>query len=195
MLNGNFVILGTIIFFFGSFGYVIETIQGKVKPNRVTWFLWGLSPLIAFAAQIQQGVGIQALLTFIIGFIGVAVFISSFLNKKAYWKIGKLDIVCGILSLLGLFLWFITKVGNIAIAFSILSDLLAAIPTIIKSYKEPETENYLLYFTNSISGLITLLTIKNWNFETFGFTLYVTICSGLIAALVKFKIGKIIDKA
>jgi len=46
--------------------------------------------LIAFKAQIKEGVGIhQALLTFMVGFIPLIIFIASFINKKAYWKIGK----------------------------------------------------------------------------------------------------------
>lgn len=102
MLNENYVFLGTAIFFFGSIGYFIETLKGKVKPNRVSWFLWALAPIIAFAAEIQQGVGIQALLTGIVGFVGLSVFLASLINKKAFWKITTLDIVCGILSFIGL---------------------------------------------------------------------------------------------
>src|SRR3989344_8314569 len=126
MINENFAILGAVIFFFGSIGYFVETIQGKVKPNRVTWFLWALAPLVAFTAQIKQGVGIQSLLTLMAGLIPFVIFFASFINKNSYWKIGRLDIICGIFSILGLVLWWITKVGNVAIAFAILADLLAA---------------------------------------------------------------------
>lgn len=192
MINENFVILGAIIFFFGSIGYFADTIKGKVKPNRVTWFIWSLAPLIAFIAQLREGVGIhQSLLTFMVGFIPLIIFIASFINKKAFWKIGKLDLVCGFLSFVGLFLWYITGTGIIAIFFSILVDALAAFPTIIKSYKFPETENYFLYFANAISAAITLLTVKIWNFETFSFPLYIFLLTSLLAILIKFKIGKL----
>lgn len=192
MINENFVFLGAIIFFFGSIGYFVDTVIGKVRPNRVTWFIWSLAPLIAFIAQLKQGVGIhQSLLTFMVGFIPLIIFISSFINKKSYWKIGKLDIICGALSLIGLFLWYITGTGNVAIFFSIVADALAALPTVIKSYKFPETENYFLYFTNAISAGITLLTIKVWNFETFGFSLYIFFLTALLAILIKFKVGKL----
>src|SRR3989338_5293375 len=101
MLPEYFVIIGSIIFFFGSISYFIETIQGKVKPNRITWFLWALAPLIAFYAQIKQGVGIQSLLTFTVGFIPILIFLASFVNKKSYWKITRLDWLCTILSVGG----------------------------------------------------------------------------------------------
>jgi len=191
MLNPNFVVVGAFIFIFGSIGYFVETIQGKVKPNKVTWFIWALAPLITFFAEIKQGVGIQSLLPFMVGFIPFAVFLASFVNKKAYWKIGYLDLACGSLALTGLVLWQITKVGNIAIALSILSDLLAGLPTVIKSYREPETENYVLYLTNAIFAGITLLTIKVWSFEQFAFPLYIFLIALIIAILIKFKIGKL----
>jgi len=50
------------------------------------------------------------------------------------------DLICGILSLVGLVLWMITKVGNVAIFFSIVADGLAAVPTLVKAYKYPDTE-------------------------------------------------------
>lgn len=190
MINDNFAILGAFIFFFGSIGYFIDTIKGKVKPNRVTWFLWTLAPLIAFTAQVQQGVGIQSLLTLMTGLIPLFIFIASFVNKKSYWKIGRLDLICGTLSILGLLLWWVTKVGNIAIVFAILADLLAGLPTIIKSYKAPETENYLIYFADAISAALTLLTIKTWNFATYGFPVYILIADSLLALLIRSKIGK-----
>ena len=75
-----------------------------------------------FAAEIKQGVGIESLIPFISGLFPLLIFLSSFVNKKAYWKITKFDVGCGLLSVLGLILWQVTKVGNIAIAFGILAD-------------------------------------------------------------------------
>lgn len=139
MINPNFVIFGAFIQFVGSFPYIKETLQGKVKPNRVSWLLWAIAPLIAAWAEIQQGVGILALTTFIVGFIPLIIFIASFVNKDSEWKLGRIDIICGVLSVVGLILWMITQVGNIAILFSLLADGLSAIPTLIKSFKYPET--------------------------------------------------------
>lgn len=190
MLHPNFVILGALIFFFGSFGYIRDTIKGKVKPNKVTWFIWSLAPLIAFAAQVGEGIGMESLLTFMVGFVPLIIFIVSFINKKAYWKIEKLDLVCGTLSIIGLVLWQITKVGTIAIMFSLVSDFLAGFPTIVKSYKEPETENYVLYLGNATFALLTLLTIKTWSFVNYSFPLYIFLTTFLIAIFIRFKVGK-----
>lgn len=194
MLNPNFVLIGVFAQAVGGFSYLVDTVKGKIQPNRVSWFLWALAPMIAFAAEIKQGVGIQSLTTFIVGFVPLCIFIASFVNKKAEWKLRKLDFICGTLSLLGLILWYVTKVGNIAILFSILADGLAYIPTIVKSYHHPESENIKVYFLGLLNPVIALLTIKIWNFQTYGFPLYIFIADLITTVLIQFKLGKILSK-
>lgn len=94
--------------------------------------------------------------------------------------------------MIGVILWYLTKVGNIAILFSIFADLTASIPTAVKSYKEPESESYSVFLANTISAVVTMLTIRNWNFETAAFPLYIFLMMGLIFVLIKFRVGKII---
>lgn len=118
------------------------------------------------------------------------IFLASFVNKKSYWRLGRLDIICGILSIVGILLWYITKTGSAAIAFSILADGLAAIPTIVKSYHAPETENYKVYLLGATSAALTLLTIKTWSFAYIGWPLYILVITSLITILVKFKLRK-----
>jgi uncharacterized membrane protein len=190
MIPEQFVILGALIGFIGTTTYLISTLKGETKPNKVSWFVWSLAPLIAFWAQINQGVGLVSLMTFMVGFGPLLVFLASFVNKKASWKITRLDLICGTLSIIGLILWQMTQVGNIAILFSLLADALAAVPTVIKSYKYPETENYWVYFLVGISSIITLLAIKDWNFETAAFPIYIFLIDLLLFVLIRFKIGK-----
>ena len=194
MLNPNFVILGAFISFIGGLSYLVDTVRGRIKPNRITWFFWALAPFIAFAAEIKQGVGIQSLMTFMMGFSPLLVFLASFLNKESIWKLRRFDFICGGLSLLGLFLWYITKNGNIAIVFSIFSDGLAATPTLVKSYFSPETENYHVYLGSAINAAITLSTIDTWNFAHFGFPSYILILCTFFVLFIKFRVGKFIQK-
>ena len=192
MLNQNFVIVGAIIATIGSLSYLIDTVKGRVKPNRVSFLLWSLAPLIAFFAELKQGVGIQSLLTFVVGFLPLTIFAASFVNKKAEWRLTRFDLTCGALSLIGLMLWYITKSGNIAIIFSILADGLAALPTIVKSYNYPETESAWPYFMSMIFAVITVLTVKEWNVANAGFPLYIILVTLVIFSLVQFRLGKLI---
>jgi hypothetical protein len=189
MLSQNFIIIGTLIGAVGSIVYLVDTVKGKVKPNRVSFLLWSIAPFIAFAAQIKQGVGLEALMTFSTGFLPLMTFIASFVNKKAEWRITRFDLICGLLSILGLALWLITKVGNVAILFSILADGLAAVPTIVKAYKYPDTELAWPWLATVVGVLLTLLTIKDWSFANSGFIIYILIADALIYSLVQFRIG------
>lgn len=189
MLPKYFVYFGLIFSFIGTFSYLKDTLKGNTKPNKVTWFIWALAPMIAFLALIKQGVGIKSLFTFVVGFNPLLVFLASFLNKKAYWKISKLDIICLIFALLGIVLWQVTSIANLAILFSIFADGIAGAPTIIKAYQSPDTENAYVYLGSATSAVITLLTIDIWSFEQFAFPVHIlTICL-LLFVLIKFNLG------
>jgi hypothetical protein len=190
MLHRDFIVLGTLIGASGAVAYLIDTLRGKVKPNRVSYVLWSIAPLIAFYAQIQQGVGLESLMTFSTGFLPLTVFIASFVNKKAEWKLTRFDLLCGILSLLGLALWMITKEGNIAIFFSIVADGLAAVPTIVKAYKYPDTELAWPWIATVVGVIITLLTLSTFTFANSGFIIYILVVDLLIFVLVQFRLGE-----
>jgi len=190
MLHSNFVIIGTLIGAVGSLAYLIDTVKGKVKPNRVSFLLWSIAPFIAFAAQIKQGVGIESLMTFSTGFLPLTTFIASFVNKKAEWKLTRFDLICGFLSIVGLILWLITQVGNVAIFFSIIADGLAAVPTLVKAYKYPDTEIAWPWLATAFGVVLTLFTISQWTFANSGFIIYIFIVNTLIFSLVQFRIGE-----
>lgn len=42
------LILSAAVTLYFALGYVRATLKGWVIPNKVTWFLWALAPMIAF---------------------------------------------------------------------------------------------------------------------------------------------------
>ncbi len=190
MIPENFIYVGVVISFLSGLTYLKDTLRGRVKPNKVTWLLWTIIPFIAVAAQIKEGVGLPVLMTFMIGFNPLLIFIASFFNKKAAWKIGKFDIACGGLSILGVLLWIITKDANLAILLSIIADGLAALPTIRKSFYYPETESAKVFLGGIISGGITILALKNYDLAHLGFPLYTFVINTILVSLIKFKLGR-----
>lgn len=183
MLNEHFVYLALLLSSAGGISYLVATLRGIAQPNKVTWFLWALTTLVAFAAEIQQGVGIQAWLTFSAGLIPLLVFVASFVNKRAYWRIRRLDVAAGLLSLIGIVIWLVTQTGDVAIAANIFASALAGFPTILKAYQYPETEHVRAYALGAAAGLLTLMTIQTWNFATYAFPASLVLIDGLIALL------------
>lgn len=189
MISDKFVIIGAIIQLWGCFVYAKDTLSGKAKPNRVTWFLWFLAPAVAFAAEINKGVGLVSLMTLSICLGPLIVLLASFSNHKSYWRLRRSDYLCGLLSVLGLVLWLAFNDGNIAIILNIAADLAAGAPTLIKSFRHPETESAEAYWVAIINAGITLLAIKNWTVAHYGFPVYIFLVNVIFVALIQYKLG------
>ena len=182
MIPEYFAIIGAVIASLGGLYYLYETIVGKAKPNRVTWLLWGLFPMITFVAQRSQGVEGLSWATFAAGFTPLLVVIASFFNKKAYWKTKASDYYLMAAAVLGIVLWAVTDNPNLAILFSLVADFLAGLPTLIKSYKHPETESWIAYATSTLGFGIGVMAIHVYTFENYAFLIYLLIMNGLLAA-------------
>ena len=186
MIPVQFVFLAAAFNVVGMTSYIADTLRGRSHPNRVTFALWSVAPLIAFAAQIQKGVGLTSLLTFMVGFGPLLVLLASFVDRQAYARVTRFDLTCGVLSIVALVAWQVTGNGNVAIAFSLLADLLAVVPTIRKAYVMPHTETAMAYLCSGISAVITMLTITDWDFATASFPVYIACMSTVLYTLVRF---------
>lgn len=187
MLPGWLVVIGTAISAISGLGYLVSTIRGKVRPNRVTYFMWSIAPIVSAVAEVSQGAGLLAIQTFSMGLFPVLTLLASLTNKKAEWKLTKFDLLCGVLSAVGLALWLITKVGDIAITFSILADGLASLPTIIKAYRFPESEVAWPWFATALGVGVSVLTIKQWTLANYGFLVYSFVVVLLVALFAKYR--------
>ena len=174
------VLLGAFISFLGIMRYVTATIRGFSKPNRVTWIMWSVAPMIATFAALSKGVTWAVLPVFMSGFGPALVVAASYFNKNAYWKISKFDLGCGFFSLLGIILCVITKDANYAIIFAILSDFFAAIPTIIKLWKYPETENISAFVGGIFSAITAFFAASSLSFSSVGFSTYLIVVNVLM---------------
>jgi hypothetical protein len=155
-----------------TYVYIRSMFKGGAKPNRVSWLMWSIAPFIAAAAAISNGVGWAALPVFMSGFSPLLIFTASFVAKKAYWKLASFDYVCGVLSGLALVLWYVTKDPNVAIAFAIASDGLAAIPTLTKAWNHPETESAWPFIVGVFNALTSFGAATMWTFSEYAFPLY-----------------------
>lgn len=167
----------------GSLYYFYETIRGKAKPNRATWLLWGIFPLVIFIGQRAQGVDAAAFVSLASGSIPFLVVAASFLNERAYWKTQALDYVCAGVAAGGITLWAFTNNANFAIAFALFADAAAALPTVLKAYKYPETESWIAFAFGVVGAIICLLALKVWTFENYAFIVWILVVNAAIAVL------------
>ena len=160
--------------------YIRSMFRGNTKPNRVSWLMWSIAPLIAFAASVSSGVGWATLPVFMSGFSPLLILIASFLTKKACWNLSRFDYACGVLSGLALFLWWLTKEPNVAIALAIASDGLAAVPTLTKSWRRPETESVWPFIIGALGAASSYAAILAWTFSAYAFPTYLIVVNLLV---------------
>lgn len=172
MLPEKIIIIGVVINLFACIWYVRSIIYGKTRPNLVSWFIWMLAPFVGTFLALKAGAGFSVTGIFMAGFGPFLVIIVSLIKKNAFWKIEPFDLLCGFFSLMALVLYIFTYNLAISILFAIISDGLAAIPTIIKSWKFPETESNSIYAGGIVNNILSLLIIKNWIFSIYSFNIY-----------------------
>lgn len=182
MISVNWVYLGSAIGALGTAVYLRDTLRGTTKPNRVTWLLWAVAPLLAAAVELDEGVGLRALPTFMVGFMPLLVFIGSFHNAESVWRIRRIDYACGAMSVVATVIWLATRNGVLAISAAIVADFLAGVPTLMKSWTHPETETVWSYASAVISMVILLLTIDRWTFDVAAFPLFIA-CSASVEVI------------
>lgn len=196
MLGPGLLIAAILLRVFAGLDYLLATIKGEAQPNPVTWLFWGLSPLVAFIAQIQKTIQPTAWITLALSLGPLLIFATS-LTKSKRWKIGMFDILCGASAAIGIILWQVTSDPVMALIFSIVADILGGIPTVRKAYEAPQTEKSLPYFLSMASMGVTLFSVHVWTFLNFGFPLYILFINSLIFGLVVSKVGlrrvKILD--
>ncbi len=183
MLPEFYAIIGAIIGSLGGFYYLYETIVGKAQPNRITWVLWGIFPVIIFVAQRVQGVEGLSWVSFVAGLMPLLIVTASFFNKKAYWKSEPRDYYLMAAAIIGLILWAITDNPNLALLFSLLADMLASIPTLVKAYRHPHSESWIAYAISTFGFGISFLSVRTYNCENTTFVAYVFILNGTLAVL------------
>jgi hypothetical protein len=186
------VIFSVLIGIGGAYAYIRDTLLGQSKPNRVSWAMWSLAPLIATAAAIASGADLLATVRiFLAGFLPLLVFLASFLNPRSYWKLTSFDAICGSLSLMAIFVWWGIDSPHLAILLAAAGDGFAAIPTVIKAWKYPETETGLFYIAGFISVILVIPSIPVWNIANSAFQIYLITANALLVLCIYRKYLKI----
>ena len=169
VINENWIYLGTAIGALGAAVYLRDTLRGTTKPNRVTWLLWAVAPLLAAAVELHEGVGLRALPTFMVGLHAAARSSSArSTTRPRCGRSGGSTTRAAPCRSSAPSSGSSTRNGVLAISAAIAADFLAGVPTLMKSWTHPETETVHSYIGAVISMGILLLTIDHWTFDEAG---------------------------
>ena len=185
------VVVSVLLMVWGAYDYLRDTLAGKTKPNRVSWSLWALAPLISLGAAFDADADVWASIRVLVGGIVPAViFFASFINKNSYWRLGRFDWFCGGLSLAALVFWQLADSPLVAVLLATAANTLATIPTLVKAWNYPETESRLIFITSFTSAILIIPAIPVWTIANSAFQIGLMLTTGaLLVAIYRKDFG------
>jgi hypothetical protein len=148
----------------GNVPYLIDVIKRKVQPHPYTWLIWSIVSCIIFFGQVAKGAGIGALPTAAAEVFTIIIFFFSL--KYGFKHIRKIDTIFLVIALLGIIPWVLTKDPTISVIIAVSIDLVAFIPTVLKTYARPGTESPMLYGANVLRHILMLFSLQAYNVAT-----------------------------
>jgi hypothetical protein len=179
--QGTIGVLAGFLSFLCFIPYIVTILLGKTRPNRASWWIWAINGSILSTSYYFAGANNTL---WLIVFPVIAQFIIALLSLK-YGKGGWnfFDRACLMGASLSLTLWLGLKSPMSAIVLTLVTDVLGALPTIKKSYYEPETEDMLTWVLYVIASILNLLAIEQWSLAILLPPMYVLLVNTTILVL------------
>lgn len=173
--------IAVVLTFAAYIPYYRDILKGKTRPHIYSWSLWGLLTILLVALQIKGGAGPATWVTAAAGLLCVGVVVLSLKNGKR--DITTSDTIVAILSLLAIGFWLIADQPLVSMILATLADLLAFIPTVRKSYRDPYSETLSLYITNALRFCLALLAVEHYSYLSSSWIVAWIISNALLAVL------------
>ena len=178
----NIWIVGTLILsLISPIFYTRSMLAHKAKPHRVT-------RLIVWLAAIAGLVGVLGS-TNVAGIIFAVIFLvraSYLLVMSLIFGVGgasKLDRYCLVVGVLALVFYAITGNGLLAISLGILADLIGYVPTFVKTWHKPKSEDPTFFIIEGIASLFAVIAIWEMRADIL-FPIYFVACSAVVVFLI-----------
>jgi hypothetical protein len=151
----NYWIIGTIaLSILSPISYTKSMLKGKVKPHRVTRLIVWLASVAGLLGVLNSSNSSGKIFALIFFIRATYLLIMAVLYGVG--GLQKLDLYCLFFGVLALVAYYTTRSGLLTISLGIAADLIGYIPTFVKTYKKPESEDPLFF---SIEGLASLFAI------------------------------------
>ena len=162
--------------------YIKDILHGSTRPNVVSWFLWTLLLLISILAQMSAGASWSVI--FLIGdFVGTFSIFWLCLIGYGYRQYGYLELSCLTLAIVAIISWQLTGQPILAIVLSIVADIMASVPTVVKAYLDPWSEHSSTWLIIAGSSVLAILSTRVFDGVNLLFPMYIFLINLLIGSL------------
>lgn len=157
--------------------YVIEIIQGKVRPERISWLIWTLLGTVYFVTALRE----DGATLFTFGELIGPIVILVLSLKYGVGGRSRFDNVSFGIALVAIILLVLSKDPLLSLFLALFADSIGSILTIRKLHKDPTSESRWFWAVAGISGLFAIASLTTFTIETLAFPLYVVLLSAYIA--------------
>ena len=180
----SYWIIGTLILSLMSpISYTKSILAGKAKPHKITRLVVWLASIAGLLGVLKSDSASGIIFAGI--FFARATYLLFMALKFGTGGASKLDKYCLIIAALALLAYVITGNGLLAICFGILSDLIGYIPTFVKTWHKPSSEDPIFFIIESIASLFAVFAIWELRVDII-FPVYFLV-SGLFVTLLIYR--------
>jgi len=180
-----YVLISSILLLGSLFAYLPGILNGIVKPHRTSRLIFLIIDLLTITSLFAQGNQIALFLSGASVIQSIIIFLLSI--KYGMGGYSKQDLICLFMALTGIILWRITSNPIIALYCAISADFIGMIPTIIKTYRFPKTENWIPWAMCSLAAMINLLAIENKTLQVISYPLYLMLINFVMVPIIFYK--------
>ena len=179
----------------GFLPYAIAILRGRIQPIKASWIIWAVIG-VALAVSYKTA-GANASIWVPVSYSICPVIILALIFYKDRRKMNAwptADQICLIIGLILFVPWLIFKLieGSdflsprqwilplITLYGGIAVDGFGAVPTILKSWKNPEGESVLAWTFWTAGNLLNLLAIETWSWNVASYAVYMALLAILI---------------
>ena len=181
-------IVAGVLAIVGYVPYIISILLGKTKPNRASWFIWALVGGLLAVSYIAEGDRntIWLPISYFLGPLIVALLSL----RYGYTTWTKIDTICIVAALISVIPWMLSHNAMFTLIINVLIDMMGAVPTIIKTHREPDTEDFTAWLIFFVANTLQVFAISEWGLAAL-YPLYLFVLAAMIVFLiVKDKIKK-----
>ena len=150
----------------GYLPYIVTTLKGKTKPNRATWWVWGLLGVIQLVSYYYSESSLDSAIWLLACYTLCQIFMALLSIKYGEGGWEKLDKICFAGVILSIVLWRVFNSASITLLFTIAIDIFGAVPTVAKSFYEPEKESSFSWTIFLIANSLNLVAIGSWSLRS-----------------------------
>ncbi len=185
-------ILASILTLVSSVWYVSNVFTKDHKiPHAVSWGLLTVITGLAAQAQFAGGASWGAIVLLVTAICNLINFLLA-ISKNASHDINNYAVFCVAITILAVILWRLSSNPLWASIFLTLASVVAFIPTVMRTWLNPQMEVQRTYWLNTIRYLIAALALARYSWTTVLFPVTWFLINGLFSMYHAYRLSSIV---